>query len=199
MEAELAGITGPCPSCGQPMTAPGTRKEPRPAPQPPVQSKPPLETKPVVQENPFLDPSRPVQPKPVAESKPAAEIKPAVIYDMGGKLSGESSVVSQSKVTDGPFVEVKEIVGGYMIVEAESMEKAIEVIQESPGVGSPESTVEIREIEGVEFFILGVGVISLALLVKGIEFLGGLLDSLGDFLLDTSLQINLGLVLLKHC
>ena len=27
VEAELAGITGPCPSCGQPMTAPGAKKE----------------------------------------------------------------------------------------------------------------------------------------------------------------------------
>lgn len=68
------------------------------------------------------------------------------IYDMGGKLEQSGAVVSQEKVTDGPFVEIKEIIGGYMIVEAENMQKAIEVVQESPGVGSPLSSVEIREI-----------------------------------------------------
>ncbi len=68
------------------------------------------------------------------------------IYDMGGKLGSEGKVVSQEKVIDGPFTEIKEIIGGYMIIEAENMEQAIAVVQESPGVGSPESSVEIREI-----------------------------------------------------
>ncbi len=71
----------------------------------------------------------------------------ANIFDMGGKLSEAGSVVSQAKTVDGPFVEVKEIIGGFMIIEAETMEKAIEVVKESPGVGSPESSVEIREIQ----------------------------------------------------
>ena len=70
----------------------------------------------------------------------------ANIYDMGSKLSESGKVVSQAKTLDGPFVEVKEIIGGFMIIEAESMEKAIEVVKESPGVGSPESSVEIREM-----------------------------------------------------
>lgn len=69
------------------------------------------------------------------------------IFDMGGKLSQTGSVVSQAKTVDGPFVEIKEIIGGFMIIEAESMEKAIQVVKESPGVGSPESSVEIREIQ----------------------------------------------------
>ena len=69
------------------------------------------------------------------------------IFDMGGKLSEQGSVVSQTKTVDGPFVEVKEIIGGFMIIEAETMERAIEVVKESPGVGSPESSVEIREIQ----------------------------------------------------
>jgi hypothetical protein len=70
----------------------------------------------------------------------------ANIYDMGAKLGESGKVVSQEKTLDGPFVEVKEIIGGFMIIEAESMEKAIEVVKESPGVGSPESSVEIREM-----------------------------------------------------
>ena len=67
------------------------------------------------------------------------------IIDMGGKLAG-GSVVTSEGATDGPFVEAKEIVGGFMIVEAESLEEAVEVARESPGVMMPGSSVEVREI-----------------------------------------------------
>ncbi len=67
------------------------------------------------------------------------------IADMGGKL-GEGAVVTSESSTDGPFVEAKEVVGGYMIVEAENLEQAIAVASESPGVAMPGSSVEVREI-----------------------------------------------------
>ena len=66
------------------------------------------------------------------------------IVDMGGQLGG-GKVVTSDGVTDGPFVEAKEVVGGYMIVAADSMQQAVEVAQESPGV-MPGSSVEVREI-----------------------------------------------------
>ena len=68
------------------------------------------------------------------------------ILDMGGKLSSGGKVVTASGVTDGPFIESKEIVGGFMIVAAESYERALEVAREGPGVMMPGSSVEIREI-----------------------------------------------------
>lgn len=68
------------------------------------------------------------------------------ILDMGGKLSSGGKVVTASAVTDGPFVESKEIVGGYMLVAADSYERAVAVARESPGVMSPGSSVEVREI-----------------------------------------------------
>jgi len=67
------------------------------------------------------------------------------IPDMGGNL-GEGAVVTSEGATDGPFVEAKEVAGGFMIVEADSLEKAIEVARESPGVAMPGSSVEVREI-----------------------------------------------------
>ena len=67
------------------------------------------------------------------------------IIDMGGKLGG-GAVVSSSGATDGPFAEAKEIVGGYMIITADSLEVAIAVAQESPGV-FPGASVEVREIQ----------------------------------------------------
>ena len=69
----------------------------------------------------------------------------ANIVDMGGKL-GDGQVVTSEGATDGPFVEAKEIVGGYMIVEADSIEQAAQVARESPGVAMPGSCVEVREI-----------------------------------------------------
>ena len=68
------------------------------------------------------------------------------IIDMGGGLKGGGKIVTSEGAADGPFVEVKEVVGGYMIISAESMEEAIEVARESPGVATPGSSVEIREI-----------------------------------------------------
>lgn len=67
------------------------------------------------------------------------------IVDMGGKL-GDGRVVSANDTTDGPFIETKEIVGGYMIVQADSMEEAAIVARESPGTMMPGSSVEVREI-----------------------------------------------------
>jgi hypothetical protein len=68
------------------------------------------------------------------------------ILDMGGPLTPGGKVVTASATTDGPFVEAKEIVGGYMLVAAESFERALDVARESPGVMMPGSSVEIREI-----------------------------------------------------
>ncbi len=70
------------------------------------------------------------------------------ILDMGAPLKPGGTVVTKTGATDGPFVEVKEIVG-YMIVFADTIERAIEVARESPGVMSPGSSVEVREIREV--------------------------------------------------
>ncbi len=68
------------------------------------------------------------------------------IVDMGGKLKGPGKIVTSEGATDGPFVEAKEVIGGYMIVSAESMEEAMEVARQSPGTAFPGSSVEVREI-----------------------------------------------------
>jgi hypothetical protein len=70
------------------------------------------------------------------------------ILDMGGQLKSGGKVLTASSATDGPFIEAKEIVGGYMLVSAESFDRAIEVARESPGVMTPGSSVEIREVAG---------------------------------------------------
>ena len=48
-------------------------------------------------------------------------------------------------VTDGPFAEAKEVLGGYMVVEAANYDEAVRLCQDSPHfeLGS----IEIRQIE----------------------------------------------------
>ena len=59
----------------------------------------------------------------------------------GGKsIQGKKPVV-----TDGPFAEGKELVGGYIIVKAESLEEATELAHGFPDFGI-QGSVEIREI-----------------------------------------------------
>lgn len=69
------------------------------------------------------------------------------ILDMGGKLMPGGSVVTMSGATDGPFVEAKEVVGGYMLVTAESLERAQQVASEMPML-MPGASIEIREVAG---------------------------------------------------
>ncbi|MGL1904308.1 MAG: YciI family protein [Fibrobacterales bacterium] len=68
------------------------------------------------------------------------------IVDMGGGLKAGGTVVTADSDRDGPFVESKELIGGFMIIQADSIELAKQVCKESPGVMGPGSSVEIREI-----------------------------------------------------
>ena len=68
------------------------------------------------------------------------------IVDMGGPLKRGGKIVTSDGSTDGPFAEAKEVIGGYMIVIADSLEEAVEIAQQSPGVAMPGSSVEVREI-----------------------------------------------------
>ena len=67
------------------------------------------------------------------------------LVDLGGKL-GAGRVALPEPPSDGPFVEVKELVGGYMIVSAETLDEAIQIARECPGLVRPGSGVEVIEI-----------------------------------------------------
>src|SRR3954454_5795161 len=64
------------------------------------------------------------------------------ILDMGDKLKSDGRVVTASGVADGPFVEAKEVVGGFMIVSAESYDGAVEVVRACPAVYAPGALLE---------------------------------------------------------
>jgi len=49
-------------------------------------------------------------------------------------------------VTNGPFGEIKETIGGYIIVKAESVEEAVEFAKGSPVLQGDGNSVEVRKI-----------------------------------------------------
>jgi hypothetical protein len=59
-------------------------------------------------------------------------------------LQGDATRVSAKGVTDGPFSEAKELVGGYWIIQAKDREEAVEWAKRVPLDG--ESFVEVRQI-----------------------------------------------------
>src|SRR5271168_3453413 len=59
------------------------------------------------------------------------------MLDAGDALTLEVRLVNSHKVvTDGPFVESKEIVGGYSIVKADNIDQAAELAKGCPGLNS---------------------------------------------------------------
>jgi hypothetical protein len=70
------------------------------------------------------------------------------LVDGGDALKQEGCVVrAERTITDGPFVEAKEIVGGFSIVEADSLEAAAELAHGCPVLKSGGS-VEVRPMAG---------------------------------------------------
>jgi hypothetical protein len=49
-------------------------------------------------------------------------------------------------VTNGPFGDIKETLGGFIIVKAESVEEAVEFAKGSPVLQGEGNTVEVRKI-----------------------------------------------------
>ncbi len=49
-------------------------------------------------------------------------------------------------VTNGPFGEIKETIGGYVIVKADSVEEAVEFAKGCPVLQGDGNTVEVRKI-----------------------------------------------------
>ena len=59
----------------------------------------------------------------------------------------DSRVVRHNNiVTNGPFGEIKETIGGYIIVKADSVDEAVEFAKGSPVLQGEENTVEVRKI-----------------------------------------------------
>src|SRR5258707_27528 len=58
------------------------------------------------------------------------------------------------KVTDGPFIEAKEVVGGYWMIQVKSKEEAIEWASRCPA--SDNEVIEIRQVHEMSDFTAAV-------------------------------------------
>jgi len=65
-------------------------------------------------------------------------------YQLAPSASGKT--VRASGVTDGPFMETKEALGGYSVLETDTIEEAVEIAQTWPGVDRGWMTVEVRPV-----------------------------------------------------
>lgn len=67
-----------------------------------------------------------------------------------GLLFEDAKVVtnrdSKKVVTNGPFGEIKETLGGFIIVKAESADEAAEFAKQSPILQGEGNTIEVRKI-----------------------------------------------------
>jgi len=61
--------------------------------------------------------------------------------------SGKQITGNKKVITDGPFMEGKEMVGGYLMCKANSYDHAVEVAMGCPILDFEDGKVEVREIQ----------------------------------------------------
>jgi hypothetical protein len=66
---------------------------------------------------------------------------------MGARVSFSGG---KPKVTNGPFTEAKEVVGGYWMIQVESKEEAVEWASRCPA--SDNEVIEVRQVQELEDF-----------------------------------------------
>jgi hypothetical protein len=73
------------------------------------------------------------------------------VGELGGQLLGGNALqptatatsIRGDVVTDGPFVETKEVLGGYYLIEAKDLDQALEISKRCP---APFGGVEVRPV-----------------------------------------------------
>lgn len=89
-----------------------------------------------------------------------AELRAAgELVDAQGLVDGRDAktvrrVGGRSVITDGPFAEAKEVIGGYWIIQAKSKEEAVEWASRCPA--GPGDTIEVRQVFEVDDFDMDV-------------------------------------------
>jgi hypothetical protein len=64
----------------------------------------------------------------------------------GGPLIRDGKIVTdRNAVIDGPFAESKEAIGGFLIIQVDSLEQAVQIAEDCPGFKFGQ-TVEVRAI-----------------------------------------------------
>jgi hypothetical protein len=61
-------------------------------------------------------------------------------------MPGTAKTIRASGVTDGPFMEAKEVLGGYSLLEADSVDEAVDIARTWPGVAKGWIEIEVRPV-----------------------------------------------------
>lgn len=77
------------------------------------------------------------------------ELGDAVIEPGDGLIPTGKVVQGNGTVTDGPFIEAKELVGGFSILQADSIDSACEMAKSCP-IGAHGGSVEVRQLAEYE-------------------------------------------------
>jgi hypothetical protein len=68
------------------------------------------------------------------------------VMKAGHRLARQARIVARHSVTDGPFSEAKEVIGGYWFILATSLEEAAEIAADNPCLACG-LEYEVRPIE----------------------------------------------------
>lgn len=70
------------------------------------------------------------------------------IADGGAELAPVETArsVRQGQVTDGPYVESKEVIGGFVLLNADSMDEALKIAGTWPNADRPDVVIEVRPV-----------------------------------------------------
>ena len=72
------------------------------------------------------------------------------LIDRGNRLGSEGRVLKANDViTDGPYTEIKEVIGGYSLIKAENYDEAVEIAKGCP-IFQFGGSVEVRDINPME-------------------------------------------------
>jgi hypothetical protein len=79
------------------------------------------------------------------------KLREAGVWKASDKLTNEPGKVmrrkdSQVRVTDGPYSESKELLGGYYMIEADTYDKAVELARDCPQLEFG-GTIEVRQVD----------------------------------------------------
>lgn len=67
-----------------------------------------------------------------------------ILVSTGNRLGKQGKTIRNGVITNGPYAELKEIVGGYIIIRANSIDEAAEIATGIPHDG--EGSIEVRPV-----------------------------------------------------
>jgi hypothetical protein len=70
-----------------------------------------------------------------------------ILVSRGNRLGSDHKTVKHGNVViNGPYAETKEIIGGFIVIRAESVDEAVEIVKSCPSVLDGWASIEVRNL-----------------------------------------------------